>query len=217
VHGFSKGHILKMAPSGPTLPSTEPLDVRIARAYDASPFDVLIIAWDAVPANQDLIVPGCLAETRYVIELFLKRRYLPAPFLADAGELLQHYAHNPRPVRRRAYAPRLDALYMNPMFEALVVSDEVLVKAAFGVKRAPKGWPAFHGYSKKPDREVLGEALGFASDEVRRRVRGDIRSNKHGWALEIARHATDSANTTFHAHNIMRRLGAVLTPNVIAL
>jgi hypothetical protein len=182
------------------------LDAAIALAHDVKPFDVLIVAFDALPANSKLRETGCLAEMRWVFERFLARRILPKKFRADTERLLKHYAvENDRPPRQRAHAPRVDAIFMEPEFETLIVCDERLVRRAFEVGKNPRPWPNF---KKHPPKQVLDAAIELAGGDVRRRIRGDIKSNRHGWALEVARMARES--TTFMSHNIMVRLQRVL-------
>ncbi len=115
VHGFHKGQIVMMAVEPLfRFTGTQPLDVHIARAHEREPFDVLIVAFDAMPPNQEIVEHGCLNEIRFLVERFVARRHLPAPFLADADRLLTHYSQMARPPRTRRYAPRLDAIFMEP-------------------------------------------------------------------------------------------------------
>jgi hypothetical protein len=208
VHGFHKGHIemmdaeLELEPTGALA-----LDAQIALAYDEQPFDILIVAFDALPENQKLREEtGCLAEMRWVFERFVARSVLPRPFLDDSERLLEHYSvEENREPRARAYAPRVDAIFMEPEFEALVVCDEGLVRRALEVGPNPRPWPKF---KKQPPKVVLERAVDAAGPNVRRRVRGDTKSNRHSWALEIVRQATESDK--FKQHGIMRRLQSLL-------
>ena len=174
-------------------------------AHTDNHFDVRIVAFDALPENNELRdEKGCLAEMRWMFERFVARGVLPAPLIEDTKLLLEHYAKDPRPPRVRNHHPRVDAVFMEPEFEALVVCDEALVKQAFEVKD-PEDWPNFR--TEKP-KAVLEGAVKSAGLRVRRRVRGDVKSNRHAWALEIVRKAPGSRR--FQRHNIVRRLSAVL-------
>lgn len=208
VHGFHKGQIVMMAENpGFHFSGTQPLDVQIARAHKARPFDILIVAFDAMPANQELIEPGCLSEIVFLVERMHIRGHLPAQFLGDAGRLLRHYAAVPRPPRTRSYAPRLDVVFMEPEFEALVVCDEQGVRAALDVPARTRDWPKFNIPGQRP-KEVLSAAVEFASSALRGRIRGDVKSNRHAWALQIVR--TAGRRPRMMAHPIMTRLAALL-------
>jgi len=207
VHGFHKGQIEHMA-EDPKFERTGTLalDAEIALAHNEKPFDVLIVAFDALPANSKLRETGCLAEMRWVFERFVARGVLPEKFRPDTEQLLAHYAvEDGRPPRVRHHAPRVDAIFMEPEFETLIVCDERLVRRAFEVGKNPRPWPKF---KKQPPKQVLDAAIAHAGDRLRRQIRGDIKSNRHGWALEVARRASESP--TFMAHNIMVRLQRVL-------
>ena len=207
VYGFHKGQIELMdgAPKF-EFAGALALDAEIALAHADKPFDVLIVAFDALPENSKLRETGCLAEMRWVFERFLARQVLPATFRIDTERLLKHYAtEDDRPPRQRTHAPRVDAIFMEPEFETLIVCDERLVRRAFEVGKNPRPWPKF---KRQPPKQVLDAAIDHAGERVRRRIRGDIKSNRRAWALEVARMAPQS--TTFMSHNIMVRLRRLL-------
>jgi hypothetical protein len=206
VQAFHKGQVELMAETRALeYAGVPPLDAVISKAHADSPFDILIVAIDALPENNELRdEKGCLAEMRWMFERFVAREILPQPFLEDTHQLLEHYAQDPRPPRTRNHYPRIDAVFMEPEFEALVVSDEGLVKIALEVED-PDEWPSF---KNRPPKAILEAAVEAAGPRVRRRVRGDIKSNRHAWALEIVRKA--AGRTRFAKHNIMQRLQAVL-------
>ena len=207
VHAFHKGQIELMSEHHDLeYAGVPPLDAAVAKAHADSHFDVLIVAFDALPENNELRdEKGCLAEMRWMFERFVARRVIPAPFIEDTKQLLEHYARDPRPPRARNHHPRVDAVFMEPEFEALVVCDEALVKGAFEVEDLDD-WPNFR--TGKP-KAVLEAAVKCAGPRVRRRVRGDVKSNRHAWALEIVRKAVGARR--FERHNIVRRLGALLS------
>jgi hypothetical protein len=207
VYGFHKGQIELMdgAPKFEYAGATA-LDAYIAMAHDKKPFDILIVAFDALPENSKLRETGCLAEMRWVFERFVARGVLPELLVADAQHLLTHYSvEQGRVPRQRNYWPRVDAIFMEPEFETLVVCDEGLVRRALQVGQNPRPWPKF---KKHPPKRVLDTAIAAAGEGVRRRVRGDIKSNRHGWALEIVKRAPES--TLFMSHGIMVRLQRLL-------
>jgi hypothetical protein len=115
---------------------------------------------------------------RWVFERFTARKILPEKFRVDTERLLEHYAiESGRPPRHRTHAPRVDAIFMEPEFETLIVCDERLVRHAFNVGKNPRPWPKF---KKQPPKQVLDAAIQVAGEDVRRRIRGDIKSNRHG-------------------------------------
>ena len=208
VHAFHKGQIELMHESPEfEYAGTMPLDAAIAMEHDENPFDILIVAFDALPENSKLREEtGCLAEMRWIFERFIERGILPQKFIEDSKNLLKHYSvEHGRARRQRDYWPRIDAIFMEPEFEALIVCDEGLVRRAFEVGRNPRPWPKFR---KHPPKHVLDIAVEAAGEAVRRRVRGDIKSNRHGWALEVVRRASESSS--FMSHAIMVRLQHVL-------
>lgn len=208
IYGFSKGQITLLGK--PLDASLEPLDIFINRMHARDGFDNAVIAFDRKPPNE-LIPGGCLRhEVNFILERFAARPHLPAPFRAEVDRLLAHYRDMPRQPRGPGRPPRgpLDFLYMNPMFEALLVSDEATIRRALGVVRRPKGWPSFDHRSSEPGRAVLQPAIQFAARSVRRKVRGDMESNKHGWALHFVREM--KVNDTMYTHPIIDRLKTLL-------
>jgi hypothetical protein len=209
VHGFEKGQIeLMHADPEFRFAGKLPLDAAIAMAHDAKPFDVLVVAFDALPENSKLRdETGCLPEMRWIFERFLARNVLPHEFINDSRDALNHYrVETGRAARQRDYYPRIDAIFMEPEFESLVICDEGLVRRAFEVGNNPRPWPKFR---KQPPKHVLDAAIDKAGAGVRRRIRGDIKSNRHGWALEVVRRAAESP--IFMSHGIMTRLQHLLS------
>jgi hypothetical protein len=152
VYGFNKQQIVIMDPAHAAMPGAGkiPLDVAIEQRFRAKPFQALIVAFDAYPANQAIeLVPGepcpCLrVEKDFVLQRFAASSILPARFRASASSLLTHYQAN----RSRSRAPTrpplgdVELIYMEPMFEALLLQDKQALHRVFGLKKTPKAWPA---------------------------------------------------------------------------
>ncbi len=145
LYGFNKGQIraLKGAPDS-TLKGqgVEPLDVLISRMHDRDGFENAIIAFDRWPRNEAILSPPyCLrTEVNFILEALERRGILPARFLAAATALLERYRNfrkNPRAADRPPLGP-LEFLYMDPMFEGLLVHDERLSGALSGSTAPPE-------------------------------------------------------------------------------
>lgn len=217
VHGFTKQQIVIMNPSHADMPGVAkiPLDVFIERTFKRQPFDRLVIAFDAHPANQEIpLVEGhtspCLrAEKDTVLSRLAASRVLPRSFRAAAARLLAHYAENRAAPRVRARPPmgEVELVYMDPMFEAMLLQDVSALRAAFGLKRAPTGWPALPYADDRPDfalRKIVNEHR-LAGPEY---LRLPYDAAKHAWAQEILRNAVETSAIWRHA--IVQRLTKVL-------
>lgn len=217
VHGFTKQQIVIMNPSHAAMPGAAkiPLDVFIERAFKKQAFDRLVIAFDAHPANQEIpLVEGqtspCLrVEKDAVLSRLATSRLLPEPFRTAAARLLAHYAENRAAPRARARPPigEVELVYMDPMFEAMLLQDITALRAAFGLKRAPTGWPALPYADDRPDfalRKIVNEHRHAGPEYLRL----PYDAAKHAWAQEILRNAVETSAIWKHA--IVQRLTKVL-------
>lgn len=208
--GITKAQIVALAETGKVPGSREALDVFIERMYQRHAFDIVIVAFDRIPQNQH-IPHGCMRnEVNFVLDHFVRRKLLSHVWVDAAQELLFHYEHNRGRSRGPGRPPRvdLDILYMDPMFEALLVADESTVVQALGLKRRPKDWPKFDSANQHPDSNILAHAVKFADDGVRRIIRGDMKTHKHDWALQIIRAAAPTSRV--FEHPIAQRLRTLL-------
>lgn len=208
--GITKAQIVALNETQKTPGSREALDIFIERMYQKHAFDVVIVAFDSIPRNQH-IPHGCMrSEVNFVLQHFVHRNQLSAEWITSARFLLEYYDKFPQCPRGSGRPPRgnLDILYMDPMFEALLVADESSVLRAVGLDRRPKDWPKFDFTNQRPDSNILAHAVKFATPEVRRIIRGDMKSHKHDWALQIVRGA--NAGATIFEHPIARRLHTLL-------
>jgi len=206
VYGFDKSQIVNMRPPPGIKPAREPLDIFIDRAHRIDGFQNVIIAFDAFPENEH-IKPSCLrTEVNFVLEALSASKVLDNRFRQEAARLIKHYAQNkgiPRPKGRPPRGP-LDIIYMDPMFEALLASDEQTVLHGLGLDRRPKDWPKFKTNSKQTDRHVISQAVEVANPNVKRKIGGNFDSRKAEWAFHIISQA--GANARIWRHAIPERL-----------
>lgn len=206
VYGFSKSQIeLLHVDADPKGIASLPLDLLISARQRQDAFEHVIIAFDRTPKNSKIPYSSVRTEIDWILDRFIARGRLPTSLLADSLWLRRHYAKQACPPRVAGRPPRtsLELLCMDPMFESMLVSDAKTVRVALGIVRTPKDWPDFDTFAAKPDQTILPQAISFASDDVRRKVRGTFKNNKHGWALEIVRHAR---NQVMLKHAIPDRL-----------
>ncbi len=213
VCGITKGQILAMdLPHGVQLTTRDRLDATVDIEHRRNPFDVLIIAFDALPPNQNLLAKACLrTEVNFVLERFQNSSVLPAAFRAEAAALLQRYKANPATPRGVGRPPRgaMDIIYMAPKFEGLVLTDESAWRRVFQLKRTPNQWPRM-GTSDTHLEQRFEKVVRVGRSEgvPPKHVRGDATTAKHAWAREAIRHA--GANSALWKHEIAVRLGQVL-------
>ena len=215
VFGISKAQIVALKDDvGEKKPDREPLDLLIRRMHERHGFDIAVVAFDRIPQNQHVPSDCLRQEVSFVLERMKERALLPEVFREEAERLLNYYRLHRKTPRGPGRPPRgcLDIIYMDPMFEGLFACDELTVRQALIPSGLPKSkrslWPAFDMNARYPDRDILGRAVPLAEAEVRAQVRGDMKSNKHGWALYILRKALDDA--ALLRHPIADRLRTIL-------
>lgn len=210
VIGFSKAQLRKMAHRPEIKDSgTQPLDRLVAQHYDRQMFDRAIIAFDALPDNQEVVPKGCRhEEIDFVLRHFEVSPQLPKYIRAAATRLRAHYATDPAQRKVRDPGP-LEILYMWPNFEGLLVCDEPTVKRALvgHNQPIPSKWPTFTPMIRNPDQSVLPQAVECASKAARNMVRGTFKTNKHAWAEYIIRHVRP--NSRILGHPITLRLATI--------
>lgn len=216
VYGFSKAQIVALAPApeGIHMTTRLPLDALVTSKFDKKPFDVLVIAFDANPANQVLLAHSCLrTEVSFVLEHLSNSTLLPEQFKRDARGLIAYYNEHPRTPRVAGRPPRLsvDIIYMDPMFEALIVADPVAVRSVFGLEKDPKDWPSSSRSDGRLDQlfsKMITVGKSAKGAKLPHFLRGDAKSNKHGFALEAVRKA--GGGSPLWSHPITSRLRTVV-------
>jgi hypothetical protein len=210
VVGFSKNHLAKMAdPPDVQMAGQQPLHLLVAQHYDREPFRRAIVAFDALPANQ-AVVPanGMRGEVNFVLQCFEGCEKLPEAIRKAARSLL-HWYEIPCAQRSVRAPGALEIIYMNPSFEALLVSDEASVRRALvgEGERLPSEWPTFNQNERHPEQHILPQCVDCARREARVIVRGSFKTNKHAWAEYILRHVRHDSDLL--NHEIAARLAVI--------
>lgn len=181
-----------------------PLDRVIEREFRHEPFERLIIAFDLAPKHNALKRKCRRAERLLLLTNLAASERLPVAFRDAAAELRDFYLSG-RPARSRAH---LEILLMDPVFEALVLSDEKGLRDALGLKTYPKEWPSF-APCKSPDEHIFKPACRLASPRVHALMRDSQCNDKHRWASYIL--ANLPGDSAVRRHEIFRRLRDLLT------
>lgn len=225
IVGISKGNIIELRDLEPRETATvlvkgatqasggrESLDAAIQRLHTKTPLDRVIIAFDRWPSNQhipaadrDLPCP-MRPEVAFVLDKLAKSSKLDARFKHAAGKLLERYGSRDSLTPRDGAMGPVEVLFMDPMFEALLVHDEPAVRRALGVTdRAPKNWPSFKTTERALDKTVLEPAVKSA-------IRGhaSYSAAKSRWGHAIVKAAATDARLWSHplAQRLCRLLAA---------
>jgi hypothetical protein len=178
VFPFDKGHIVRLgAERIPTRATAtklarvkgpaagEPLDVLLARQIRGECLDRVVVAFDRFPSNQCLTETERLrpcpmrAEVAFVLERLSKSSQMPERFKVSAKRLLERYASDDVLLPRCRANEAIEVVFMDPMFEAILVSDETTIRKALGFNSRPKDWPKFRTYERALDKRVLDPAV----------------------------------------------------------
>jgi hypothetical protein len=132
VYGIDKSQIVALRPEriptriGATQTARfrrETLDVTIDRALRSDGLTHVIVAFDALPENEGLELHGRREEIRYLLEGLAASKVL-TELKASAKTLAERYAALTCLEPREGALEHLEVLYMDPMFEAMLASDE---------------------------------------------------------------------------------------------
>jgi hypothetical protein len=218
VYGFSKQQIVIMDPAHAAMPGAGkiPLDVAIEQRFNARPFQDLVIAFDAYPANQAIRLdprepcPCLRVEKDFVLRRFVASKILPPQFRVSAGRLLTRYQANRGQPRAPTRPPlgEVELIYMEPTFESLLLQDESALRRVFGLRRTPNTWPALPHTGDRPD-FVLREIVNKHRKAGPNHLRLLYDAAKHAWAQEVLRNALQTSAIWEHA--IADRLRKVLS------
>jgi hypothetical protein len=229
VIGISKKHIVGLSGGAPIMSgAAEPFDLLLNREHARDPFDAAIVAWDLVPPWNPS-VRGCRwQETCEFYANLARRDRVAEPWRTYVRGRAADLASRRRPSTRVAPARLVPGaivpVCMDPMFEDLLVGSEGAIRRVLGVagRRVP-GWPGdgwAWGETDTPDVSVLQRAI-LAVRGIRPRprpvviVRGDMRTNKHGWAEYILRAMLEEASivTQLGRHPVIARMREVARPD----
>jgi hypothetical protein len=190
---ISKKHLLALDPRNPPMSgSSEPLDALMVRELEKRSYDVALVAWDLIPAWNKAASVCRWEETLDLYRYLAQSRHLKDPWKKSARERYRELSARETP-GARTRLPSLTAglvlgLCMEPVFETLLVQDEMLIRKALGVtgKNVP-GWPIWDPIrSRRPDTELLQKAIVAAhrlrpAPAIFRKIHGDMRTAKDEW------------------------------------
>ena len=197
VHGFTKQQLVLMKPNREVVVAGKvPFDVLVALKHRESPFDRLVVAFDALPENQAVLeLPGgsCLASERdFLLRELAKSRVLPVRFRKSAEALLTYYVgHRGKPrARTRPPLGDVETIYMDPCFEAVVMTDASALRRVFSLESVPAAWPRTPFRGRRPD-FALAKIVNEHRDKGPTYLRQPYKERKHAWAHEVVRQAAD--------------------------
>lgn len=225
IVGISKGNIIELRDLEPRATATalvkgetqlsggkEALDVSIQRLHLKTPLDRVIIAFDwwrpiqEIPVKDRNLPCPMRPEVAFILGKLAKSSKLDGRFKKAAEGLLERYgSRDPLTPRAGAMGP-VEVLFMDPMFEALLVHDESTVRKALKVPaRAPRDWPTFKTRERALDKAVLDPAVKSA-------IRGyaSYSAEKARWGHTIVKAAAPDARLWEHplAQRLCRLLAA---------
>jgi len=214
VYGIDKSQIVALAPASvPSAPGAtkigtrrEPLDVAIDRAWHRDGLTHIIVAFDAWPPNK--VAKGRREEIGFLLDGIAASKVLSSEIKASVAGLASRYETKGCLSPRDGSLGVLEVLYMEPMFEALLVSDEATVRNALGHSSVPKDWPKFKRHTQQPDKHIIAPAVDVAHKDVLKKVSGRYLDRKTAWALWIIERADD--NASMWKHEISQRLCRLL-------
>lgn len=223
IVGISKGNIIKLSDLSPRGTATtlaksatqasggrEALDVAIQRLHAKRPLDRVIIAFDRWPSNQyipteDQALPCPMRpEVAFVLDKLARSSKLDDRFKKAADRLLERYGSRDTLTPRAGALGPVEVLFMDPMFESLLVHDEPTVRKALNVPdKAPRDWPKFKTTERALDKAVLDPAVKSA-------IRGSASYStaKARWGHTIVK--TAAPNAKLWEHPLAQRLCRLL-------
>ena len=225
IVGISKGNIIELRDLEPGPAATalvkgttqlsggkEALDISIQRLHAKNPLDRVIIAFDRWPSNQSIPVEdqsqACpmRPEVAFILGKLAKSSKLDDRFRKAADKLLERYGSRDTLTPRSGAMSPVEVLFMDPMFEALLVHDEPTVRRALDVSaKAPRDWPKFKTTERALDKAVLDPAVKSAI-----RGRASYSAAKARWGHTIVKAAAPDAKLWEHplAQRLCRLLAA---------
>ncbi len=143
----------------------DPLDVIIQRCHSKTPLDRVVVAFDLWKPNQTLPVADrktrcpMRPEVAFVLRKLASSERLDPKFKRAAEELLTRYDDRGE-LKPRTAMGSVEVIFMDPMFEALFVADEMTVRRALKVEdKKPRDWPKFKTHVREIDKAVIDPAI----------------------------------------------------------
>lgn len=219
VFPISKTHLVALDPRQPAMSgNAEPLDKLVYRLLGTGrAFDAAVVAWDLQP-RWDPKAPCCRwTETVDLYRFLAASDCLSVEWVNAARRRLDELESRSAP-SARPKVPQLSRgmvlpLCMEPVFEALLTSDESDVRRALGVSGTRLArWPGSWGrQTQRPDQDLLGPSIRAARRvevRLRRTIRGAFETNKNEWAEYLLRRmlSDPAARSRISSHPITARL-----------
>jgi hypothetical protein len=228
VIGISKGNIIELTDLKPSRGATDlvkgltqrsggkpPLDIVIQQAHARHQFDRVIIAFDLWAPNQEIPAEDrklpcpMRPEVAFVLAKLVGSKHLDAKFKRASQALLGRYQSRNK-LQPRAALSEVEVLFMSPMFEAIFVDNEALVRTVLKSLSRPgrerlKDWPKFKTLVRALDKFVLDPAIESATGR-----RNAYSSAKSHWGLTFVKAA--ERDSALWDHPIATRLCRVLCP-----
>lgn len=222
VYPISKKHLVAMDPSQPKMSgASEALDQFMARMLIMSPFDAAVVVWDLLPPWDRTAEVCRWEETLSLYRGLANSTALPGEWRDRANERLSELTRRSSP-SARTVPPVIGrnvvgAVCMEPVFEALVINDESLVREALETKgKQVKDWPVWD-FQENPHDKVLGKALTAVSrlrpaPGITKRIPPSIRTHKTEWGAHLVRFLASRGRgqEVLRNHPIGQRLREVL-------
>lgn len=216
---ISKKHLIAMDRSLPRMSGAgERLDQLMARELSRRSFDVAAVVWDLLPVWCPPQKACRWDETKALYEGISRSDVLGDAWTRAAAARLSELNSRPRP-SMRVGPPELQphavvGVCMEPVFEALLLGDEGLVRKGLGVRnRAVRGWPRPWAIdaSRRCDLDLLGPALEACRRAKPRppiytKIPPSMRTHKNEWALHLLRFLAEERTPQLARHPISRRL-----------
>jgi hypothetical protein len=215
---LNKGNLV--AASGAPVVGAAPFQVLLAAAISRSAAEAVVVIWDLVPPWAP-DAPTCRwNECIALLRAVADDPDLAAPWRDAAARLLQEYEGRPQHAKQsrqsRVTANGIELVCIHMEFESLLLVHEGAVREALGLRgqriREWPRWPASILEERDP-KAVVAQAVRLADRAVRRRVRGDMRTNPHGWAAHLLSSilASEQARAALDAHPAWDRLRQLLS------
>lgn len=215
VEPFHKGNLAAMTDPNPRV---ERLDVIIAKALAAQPFDAAVVVWDLQPAwTQDDGLCMWKEKLKFYGSLS-QSRVLPGPWKAHATARFQDL-NTRKPSSSRRAPPRLVggailAACVEPEFESVLLCESGVRQVLGATGKNVRAWPKNWKNVRKP-KDFLGRAISAVRGMPKPpkeawHVSGDMITAHHEWAHHFIAHGNPALRKFIREHGLGVRLQELL-------
>lgn len=228
IFPISKKNLVAMDRKKPAMSGAgEALDQLMVRKLKTNTFQAAVVAWDVVPAWNPA---GNFCRWQETLDFYRglsDSKCLPDSWTSNAQRRFDELSLRQSPSDRVAPPPleqwAIQAVCMEPMFEALLTQNERYIRRVLGLSVKPPGWPT-KGWAdpneRQPDTRVLGPVVRAASKvrpklQAVKHIRGDLRTRKNEWGEYLLRGllSDSQARQDILEHPIVCRLKEVAPIN----